>query len=113
MMIAGVNSDAIMDDICGDPNPAVAKKHNSDSIRALYGLDQTRNVVHLVSSEPAKQFLSGLQVAFEHNSDSTCLVIKPHVFKSQQVGAVLGELQASGLVIHAAQIFHLNISQAC
>lgn len=99
----------------------MAKEKQPESIRGLFGSDNTRNAAHgSDGQESSKREISlffdkfcGEAVHPFLSGNVTCVVVKPHILQGNRLGRVLSDLQhrlceSQSLTICGLQLFVLN-----
>uniref|UniRef100_H2ZR10 DM10 domain-containing protein n=1 Tax=Ciona savignyi TaxID=51511 RepID=H2ZR10_CIOSA len=101
----------------GPSDPAQAKISEPNSIRAMFGLDETRNAAHgsINSAAAAKElaFFFSASSSFVNTAQyqhSTCCVIKPHAVKAGLIGDIISVIQDAGF--HITALGMQNIQKA-
>lgn len=113
--LIGPGSVAKWRQVAGPTNPEVARKEAPRSIRALFGVDGTRNAVHgsdsVASAVQELDFFFGRKTPFTTTATfdrcSLCL-IKPHAVLEGNAGKIIEDLLATGFQISAVELFHLD-----
>ena len=113
--LIGEKAIEIWRNLIGPTNTAKAKIESPNSIRALFGEDNTKNAVHGSDSPVSAQ--RELQFFFENENrfsrcavltNCACMIIKPHILQSQIVGKIIDRVLEEGFEISAMEMFYLN-----
>jgi nucleoside diphosphate kinase len=95
--------------LCGPTDNEEAKRVAPTSIRALYGIDKTRNAVHgSDSEESAERELRLVFNTFAVNILTTCAIIKPDAVAAGHEETILKIIAAEKYSIHRL-IAHLSL----
>ena len=108
-----------LQDVCSSPNPYVALSFRGSnsiaSVKASMESSQFRHGLVCPSSGEALEFSNFFLSRHPTTAtldECTCCVIKPHIIKARQFGAVLSDIISRGFVVSAMQMFHLDRSTA-
>lgn len=101
--------------LAGPTNCERARESSPQSIRARFGIDNTRNAVHssdsIVSSKREISYIFNRPWTSTAVLDFCALVIvKPHAFQ-MHAGEIISQLQKCGLEISALEILNKSISE--
>ena len=105
-------------ELLGPTKTSEAKEEAPNSIRAIFGTDDTKNACHGSDSDETASrevaFLFGnfspKVVASYHNS--TLCIIKPHAVQSGLAGKIMSAIQDAGFIISTLQMFRLEKANA-
>lgn len=110
--LEGCAAIALWRSLIGPTDSDRARRESPKSIRALYGIDSTRNAVH-GSDSPASASRE-ISLVFRGKTTTavlnycTLVIIKPHVLQ-EHAGDILSAFQKHGLEISAIQIFDMKL----
>ena len=107
--------------ILGPTNSETARNKQPESIRGLFGSDNTRNAAHGSDSASSAErelnlffgkFARESPLEFLHDN-ITCVVIKPHILQNKSLGKIVSDLQqrlgvSSTLEICSLEMFVMN-----
>eukprot|EP00041_Stephanoeca_diplocostata_P013344 m.233781 g.233781 ORF g.233781 m.233781 type:complete len:373 (+) comp19302_c0_seq1:162-1280(+) len=120
--IVGDNAISQARDLIGTTDPAQARAHNKDSIRARFGTDSRHNAVHGSDSTAAAarelDFFFGSRArgrtCYSRASDSTICLIKPHIFMREDgsAGKILQKISEGGYKITGMRTRSLDKASA-
>jgi nucleoside-diphosphate kinase len=104
--------------LIGPTNTQIARTEAPDSLRALFGTDNTQNAVH--GSDSIGSMKRETQFWFEGDvskrpmkttaqlNNCTICIIKPHIVQSGQAGMLIDMILQEGFEISALEMFYLN-----
>ena len=119
MELSGTDAIATWRQLIGPTNTSAAKVQAPNSIRALYGHDQTANAVH--GSDCSQNGRVEAEFFFSGNtqfntiatfSECTLCIVKPTTVANGQTGAIIQHVIDEGFEISAMQMFHLDRQHA-
>ncbi|XP_061744294.1 nucleoside diphosphate kinase 7 [Nerophis ophidion] len=119
--LMGDNAVSIWRKLLGPSDVAAARKEAPQSIRALFGTDDGRDVAHGSESlaAAARELEFFFPTAICHGppntalySDCTCCVIKPHAVSEGLTGKILNSIAAAGFHISALEMFNVDRANA-
>jgi len=99
----------------GPTNSLRAKEEAPNSLRSLFGTDQTKNAIH--GSDSSESAMRELNFIFGKGSrartipqlsNCSCLIIKPHIILEGRAGKVIDILLSNGFEISAMEMFYLD-----
>ena len=100
--------------LIGPTKTSLAKQTAPNSVRALFGTDDTKNAVHGSDSGPSWKrecdffFGSGKMRPTAYFSNCTCCVIKPHAVAAGQAGQIIDTILGEGFEVSAMEMFTLD-----
>lgn len=99
--------------VMGPTSTAQAKSQAPNTMRAVFGSDDTRNAVHGSDSGPSWRTESDLFFSREVQSPAffnncACCVIKPHVVAKGDAGKIIDIILEEGFEISAMEMFALD-----
>ena len=101
--------------LLGPTNSAEARREAPDSIRALFGTDNTRNACHgsgsIVSAGRESEFFFGPKCSGRSTSrmqNSTLAIIKPHAVLAGITGDIIKAITSANFKILAVSLFNME-----
>ncbi|XP_061593588.1 nucleoside diphosphate kinase 7 [Cololabis saira] len=119
MEVIGDEATSVWRRLVGPADPPVAQREAPQSLRAQFGTDGIKNVVHgsdtLAAAARELEFFFPSTIGHGPSNtalytDSTCCIIKPHAISEGLTGKILNSINAAGFDISALQMF--NVGQA-
>lgn len=126
MSVIGENALRRWREMIGPTDSEIAKREAPHTLRAIYGVDITRNGVHGSKDDehqvretetwfpknPEASKRSDLILPTCHLKNTTCCLIKPHSVLDGTVGAILNYIDENGFKITAMEMFNLDVPTA-
>ncbi|XP_063226680.1 nucleoside diphosphate kinase 7 isoform X2 [Bacillus rossius redtenbacheri] len=111
-------------ELMGPTEPRVALEESPSSLRALYGIDITRNGFHgSATKEDAKRELDIIFSSETHKTKTvpvtsallegtTLCLIKPHAIRAGLLGDIVQDIERNGFKVTAMEMFSLTVESA-
>ncbi|XP_071839564.1 nucleoside diphosphate kinase homolog 7-like isoform X2 [Apostichopus japonicus] len=105
-------------ELLGPTDSSKARSDAPNSIRAMFGTDQTQNACHgsdsTMSAQRECNFFFGSKVRRNTamHQGSTCCIIKPSAVDTNKAGEIMAAITAQGYQVTGLQMFHMEKANA-